>query len=142
MELFCVYSSVLSFVFRICLVFYKILLQCRILRQGVGGGFSEQESLTGVEAALAGQDEANDAHQAKQVQVRTAEHLNAEDDGGEGRVGGTAEQADETQGTAQTRIQPQETAHNTAKGSANAEGGNDFAALKAGSQSDGRKEHF
>ena len=102
----------------------------------------ELDDLAGVQAAVARKHEADDAHQSKQMQILTAEHFNAQHDGSEGRIGGAAEQAHQTQRAANAGVQSQQTAKHAAEGSANAEGGHDLAAFKAGGQGHGGEEHF
>ena len=49
----------------------------RIDRLGIGGGFLENMHLAGVKTAVSAEDKADHADQSKQVQIGTAEHLNA-----------------------------------------------------------------
>ena len=102
----------------------------------------ELDDLAGVEAAVAGEDKADDADQRKQVQVCAAKHLDAQHDGGDGRIGCAAEQTDEAQSAADSRIKAQEASQQAAEGGADTEGGHDFAALEARSQGHSGKDHF
>ena len=105
-------------------------------------GFGELDDLTGIEAAVAGQHKADHANQRKQIEIGAAEHFNAQHNGGKGRIGGTAEQAHQTQCRCNARVKSQKAAQNAAKGSADAEGGYDLAAFKACGKSHGSKQQL
>ena len=98
----------------------------------------ENLHLTGIETALSGQDKTDHAYQGKQMEIGTPKHFDTQYDGSKGGVGCTAEQANETQCTANAGIQTQQTADYAAKGCADAEGGYDFTALEACGQGTSR----
>ena len=102
----------------------------------------ELKNLTGIKPAFAGYDEAKHAYQCENVQIVSAEHLDAENDGGKGGVGGAAEKTHKAQCGGVAGVETYETAEETAKGCANGEGGNDFAALEACSESYGGKDEL
>ena len=77
----------------------------------IGGYFVENMHLAGVETTLSGQDKADHTHQGEQMHIGAAEHLDTQHNGSKGRIGGAAEQTDQTQRTADSGIQTQQTAH-------------------------------
>ena len=76
------------------------------------------------------------------MDVCATEHLNAQDNGGQGGIGGAAEQTNQSQRGSQAGVQPQQTAAHAAEGGADAEGGNNLATLEAGGKGDGGEEHL
>ena len=96
--------------------------------------FGKFNNLAGIQAAVAGQDEADDANQSKQINIRSAEHFNAQNDRSKRGIRRAAEQTDQPQRSGDTGLHADEASQQTAEGRADAEGGNDFAALKACSQ--------
>ena len=77
----------------------------------LGGSVAKDIHLAGVETIVTGQHEADYAYQGKQMHIGAAEHLDTQHNGSKGRIGGAAEQTDQTQRTADSGIQTQQTAH-------------------------------
>ena len=78
-------------------------------------GLAELNDLAGIQAAVAGEHKADHANQCKQIQVGAAEHLNAQNDGGKGRIGSAAEQSHQTQCCRNARVKSQQAAQDTAE---------------------------
>lgn len=73
--------------------------------------FGELDDLAGIKAAVSGKDEADHAYQRKQMKICAPEHHDAQSDGSEGGIGGTAEKSHKPQCTAQTCENSTHTAH-------------------------------
>ena len=71
------------------------------------------------------------------MQIVSSEHLDAENDGGEGGIGGAAEKSYKTQRGGVTGVETDKPAEEAAEGGAYCKGGDDFAALEACSESYG-----
>ena len=102
----------------------------------------ELKNLTGIKPAFAGYDEAKHAYQCENVQIMSAEHLDAENDGGEGGVGGTAEKSYEAQCGSIAGVETDEPAEEAAEGGAYCKGGDDLTTLEACSESYGSKDEL
>ena len=104
------------------------------------GGFVKDHDLAGIEAAVAGEDEADNADKGEGVHIDTAEHFHAEDDGGQGRIGDAAEKAHQAQSGGEPWVQSQKAAPDTAEGGTNAEGRHDLTAFEPGAEGNGSKQ--
>ena len=76
------------------------------------------------------------------MQIGAAEHLDAQHDGGEGGVGGAAEQTDQAQRAADPRVEAQKAAQHAAEGCADTEGWHNLTALEPCPKGNGCKQHF
>ena len=110
----------------------------------VGGVLRPQlvgdKGLAAVEAVVAREHVAHAAAQRNKLQPLPAKQLESQQDGGDQGVCGSAEHADQTDGTGKPGGQAQQGACHTAKGGTDEEAGHHLAAFEAYCQGQGGQE--
>ena len=108
----------------------------------VAADFGVAEYLAAVKSGLPGKNEAEHAYHGEDMQIGSAEHLYAQYDRGQRRIGAAAEQSHKANRRGKARVKTKQAAYNAAKSGADGEGGYYFAAFEARGQGNGSEEQL